>query len=187
MSYGELVLVLGDLHMPHRAASIHEKFGKMLVPNKMQHVICTGNLCTREQHDFLRTLAPSVHIVRGDMDEVSGLPEDKVVTIGQFKIGICHGHQIVPWGDNESLAILARKLDVDILVTGHTHVNATNEYEGRWFINPGSITGSYCGYTPVVKPSFICMSIQGNKVTNYVYELNGNDVEVHKTQFTKSK
>ena len=29
--YGELVLILGDLHMPHRAASIPEKFQKMLV------------------------------------------------------------------------------------------------------------------------------------------------------------
>ena len=131
--------------MPHRAASIHEKFGKMLVPNKMQHVICTGNLCTREQHDFLRTLAPNVHITRGDMDEVNGLPEEKVVTIGQFKVGICHGHQIIPWGDSES-KILARRLDVDILITGHTHVNATDEYEGRWFHQPRLDHEAYCGY-----------------------------------------
>lgn len=26
----------------------------MLVPNKMQHVICTGNLVTKEQYDELR-------------------------------------------------------------------------------------------------------------------------------------
>ena len=45
----------------------------------------------------------------------------QVVTIGDFRIGLCHGHQVVPWGDNEALAILQRKLDVDILVTGHTH------------------------------------------------------------------
>ena len=23
----------------------------MLVPNKMQHILCTGNLCTKEQYD----------------------------------------------------------------------------------------------------------------------------------------
>ena len=52
--FGELVLVVGDFHMPHRASGIPEKFQRMLVPNKMQHVICTGNLVTKEQYDELR-------------------------------------------------------------------------------------------------------------------------------------
>ena len=52
--FGELVLVLGDFHIPHRAAAIPEKFQRMLVPNKMQHVLCTGNLVTKEQYDELR-------------------------------------------------------------------------------------------------------------------------------------
>ena len=52
--FGELVLVLGDLHIPHRAAAIPEKFKRMLVPNKMQHVLCTGNLVTKEQYDELK-------------------------------------------------------------------------------------------------------------------------------------
>jgi vacuolar protein sorting-associated protein 29 len=38
------------------------------VPNKMAHVLCTGNLVTREQADYLKTLASRVSIVRGDMD-----------------------------------------------------------------------------------------------------------------------
>lgn len=64
-------MVLGDMHVPHRASVVPDSFAKMLVPNKTQHLLCTGNLCSREQYDFLRTLAPSVHVVRGDMDEVS--------------------------------------------------------------------------------------------------------------------
>ena len=52
--FGELALVLGDFHIPHRAATIPEKFQRMLVPNKMQHVLCTGNLVTKEQYDELR-------------------------------------------------------------------------------------------------------------------------------------
>mmetsp|Transcript_525 Transcript_525/g.518 ORF Transcript_525/g.518 Transcript_525/m.518 type:complete len:186 (+) Transcript_525:142-699(+) len=185
MSYGELVLVLGDLHLPHRASEIAESFRKMLVPNKMQHVLCTGNLCTREQLDFLKSLAQNVHVVRGDMDEDIGLPETSTLTIGEFKIGICHGHQVVPWANEESLSMMAKQMDVDILITGHTHKNSTHEFEGRWFINPGSITGAYSPLQTDVKPSFICMSIQGNKVVNYVYELNGDEVEVHKTSFSK--
>jgi len=42
-----LVLALGDLHVPHRAADLPAKFKSMLVPGKIQHIICTGNLCIK--------------------------------------------------------------------------------------------------------------------------------------------
>lgn len=66
----QLVLVLGDLHIPHRCNSLPAKFKKLLVPGKIQHILCTGNLCTKESFDYLKTLASDVHVVRGDFDEV---------------------------------------------------------------------------------------------------------------------
>ncbi len=64
------------------------------------------------------------------------------------------------------------------------------EYEGRWYINPGSITGAYGSLSSAgdVTPSFILMAIQGPKVTTYVYELKGESeqVEVSKSEFRKS-
>jgi len=71
VSYLQLVLVVGDLHIPHRATAVPAKFRKLLVPGKIQHILCTGNLCTKESVDYLKTLASDVHIVRGDFDEVS--------------------------------------------------------------------------------------------------------------------
>lgn len=38
---------------------------------------------------------------------------------------------------------MQRQLDVDILISGHTHKNEVNQIDGKWFINPGSITGAY--------------------------------------------
>ncbi len=126
----------------------------------MQHVLCTGNVCSKSMDDYLRTLANSVHIVRGDMDNPkSDLPEHKIVKIGEFTIGVCHGHQIVPWGDPEALANLQRKLDVDILITGHTHKNEVYEYEKKYIINPGSVTGAYSAHTSNVIPSFVLMAV----------------------------
>ena len=187
--YFQLVLVLGDLHIPDRAAGIPAAFQKMLVPGKMQHILCTGNVGSPETVAYLKTIAPNVHIVRGDFDHsVSGLPETKVVTIGNFKIGLCHGHQIVPWGDDEALAILQRKLGVDILITGHTHRNTTRTYESSWFLNPGSITGAYSSLQSETVPSFILMSIKDDQVTNYVYELHkGKDnATVYTNKFSRS-
>jgi len=135
--FGELVLILGDLHIPHRASAIPAPLKKMLVPDRMQHVLCTGNACTKSVLEYLKTIAPNVHAVKGDFDEIDGLVEERVVQIGQFKIGLCHGHTVVPWGDLDSLSVVRRKLDVDILVTGHTHKNqvrfsAWMLVESRW-------------------------------------------------------
>ena len=46
--------------------------------------------------------------------------------------------QIVPWGSNDAMALVQRKMDVDILITGHTHefkvcaeVHYAHAYTGR--------------------------------------------------------
>lgn len=41
------MLAIGDLHIPHRAPDLPAKFKSMLVPGKIQHIICTGNLCIK--------------------------------------------------------------------------------------------------------------------------------------------
>lgn len=48
----------------------------------------------QEVHDYLKSLCPSLHITRGEYDEDSRYPETKTLTIGQFKLGLCHGHQV---------------------------------------------------------------------------------------------
>eukprot|EP01089_Gocevia_fonbrunei_P021583 TRINITY_DN8439_c0_g1_i1.p1 TRINITY_DN8439_c0_g1~~TRINITY_DN8439_c0_g1_i1.p1 ORF type:complete len:185 (+),score=40.46 TRINITY_DN8439_c0_g1_i1:33-587(+) len=180
-----LVLILGDLHVPHRAHGLPNKFKGLLVPGKIQHVLCTGNLCTKETFEYLKTLANDVHVARGDFDENTNYPENKVVTLGVFKIGICHGHQVVPWGDRESLAMLQRKLDVDILITGHTHKFEAYEYEDKLFINPGSATGAYSGLSADVTPTFVLMDIQEKELTPYVYQLVDDEVKVEKMRSFK--
>lgn len=174
-----LVLVLGDLHIPHRCGNLPLKFKKLLVPGRIHHILVTGlkfsfyppptqlnshkqknvfypgNLCTKESHDYLKTLASDVHIVRGDFDDNPSYPEQKVVTVGQFRIGLVHGHQVIPWGDPDSLAIIQRQLDVDILISGHTHKFEAYEHENKFYINPGSATGAY---NPIADPNNIIPS-----------------------------
>mmetsp|Transcript_8321 Transcript_8321/g.13773 ORF Transcript_8321/g.13773 Transcript_8321/m.13773 type:complete len:197 (+) Transcript_8321:76-666(+) len=193
-NFGELVLVLGDIHIPERANAIPEKFKRMLVPGKMQHVICTGNLGP-EQYEELRDLAPNVHIVQGDFDTtmnatpdlIPQFPETRVVQVGMFRVGIVHGHQVIPWKNQAALGRWRRKLGCDVLISGHTHQNEVVEYEGHYHINPGSITGAYSSLTKNVTPSFVLLAVQGPKVVCYVYELVNGDVEVSKTEFTKKE
>jgi hypothetical protein len=65
-----LVLIIGDLHIPHRTHDLPSKFKKLLVPGKIQQILCTGNVCDKETFEYLRSVASDVVVVRGDYDEV---------------------------------------------------------------------------------------------------------------------
>ena len=62
-----------------------------LVLGKIQHVLCTGDLCVKEVHDYLRGICADLHVVRGQFDDNHAFPERKTLTVGDFKIGLIHG------------------------------------------------------------------------------------------------
>jgi len=190
-----LALVIGDFHIPDRSSGIPTQFKELLAPGKVQRVICTGNLCTKETYDFLKTISSEVKLVKGEYDEkLKGLElkEYEVFTIGQFRFGLIHGHQVIPWGDLESLAIWQRKLDVDVLISGNTHEKSLDEYDGKIFLNPGTATGAY---SPLSNrkclPSFLLLDIQGTSIEIYVYSLEDKkdskekEVKVRRRVFQK--
>lgn len=43
--------------------------------------------------------------MKGDFEDeaIKDLPDDKLVEVAGLKIGVIHGHQIIPWGDEEAL------------------------------------------------------------------------------------
>lgn len=76
--------------------------------------------------------------VRLPLDQSQGnYPDQKVVTVGDFRIGLCHGHQIVPWGDRDVIAMHQRALGVDIMITGATQkVRATTHRNALFTWHP---------------------------------------------------
>lgn len=181
-----LVLVIGDFHIPHRVHDLPPKFKKLLVPGKIQQIICTGNVCDKETFEYLRTVSPDVHVVRGDFDEDPRYPLSQILVHAPIRIGVIHGQQCVPTGDIDSLAAIARQMDVDMLISGGTHTFEAVEHSGHFFLNPGSATGAWTGLIkgPVI-PSFALMDIQGAVVTTYVYQLIEGDVKVEKIEYRR--
>ncbi|KAI3657551.1 hypothetical protein MP638_000277 [Amoeboaphelidium occidentale] len=179
-----LVLLVGDFFIPFRSIEVPKKFKKLLVPGKIQQVLCTGNLCNKETFDYLRTISSDVTVVKGDYDEIN-YPDNVVTKIGNLKVGLIHGHQVIPWGDPDSLGVVARQMDVDVLISGNTHKFEAYEYEGAFFINPGSITGAFNGPQGPTTPSFALMDVQGNNVVTYVYQLVNDEVKVEKLEYSK--
>lgn len=179
-----LVLCLGDTHIPHRAPDLPAKFKELLKPGKIHSTICAGNVCSKVFLDYLRTLSGELHCVQGDFDEFPA-PETLVLDIAGFKVGVCHAHQVIPWGDAEATALLQRQMGVDILITGSTHEYKAVKTGTCLHVNPGSATGAYHS-TNAVTPSFVLMDLDGSKVTVYVYQLVEGEVKVERVEYFKS-
>ena len=182
----ELVLVVGDMFVPQRSQDIDPQFKTILIPNKLQHVLSLGNIGSRESYDWLKSLSNDFHSVKGDFDE-GDMPEKKVVTIGEFKIGMIHGHQVLPWGNAESLSSIQRELDCDILLSGHTHEINVKVVDNKLYINPGSISGAFSNTVSDPSPSFVLMVLQGTEAIIYLYVLNDRSqkFDVNKIEYTK--
>ena len=182
----ELALVVGDMFVPQRSPDINEQFKSILIPNKLQHVLSLGNIGSRESYDWLKSLSNDFHTVKGDFDE-GDIPEKKVVQIGEFKIGMIHGHQVLPWGDLDALTNVQRELGCDILLSGHTHQIGVQVKEKKFYINPGSISGAFSHLIADPNPSFILMILQGEEAIVYLYVLNDKSqkFELSKIEFSK--
>ena len=92
-------------------------------------------------------------------------------------IGMCHGHQVVPQGDQQSLLALKRKLGVDLLLTASTHELSIQQVAGSLLMDPGSATGAPTILHDNPPPSFIVMDVSAGKVRAAVMWLNKLIVE----------
>ncbi|KAJ2779648.1 Vacuolar protein sorting-associated protein 29 [Coemansia interrupta] len=184
-----LILVLGDIHIPQRAADIPAKFRKLLVPGKIDRILCTGNLTDRATLDYLHSITPSVTLVRGEFDpSSSGYPTSRRITEGTLSFGLLNGHMLTANGDVDALAATARQMDVDVLVTGNTHRFEAYEEQGRFFINPGSVTGAVAPLEgPVPIPSFVLIEVNGRNLVVYVYQLVNDEVVVDRIEYSKDE
>jgi len=101
--------------------------------------------------------------------------------------------------------MLQRQMDVDILITGHTHKFEAFERDNKFFINPGSATGafnalnrfvikkkilfyfsSYFNILSSTTPSFVLMDIQQASLTLYVYQLINEKFTVERLEYRKA-
>uniref|UniRef100_A0A7R9ZVE3 Vacuolar protein sorting-associated protein 29 n=1 Tax=Pyrodinium bahamense TaxID=73915 RepID=A0A7R9ZVE3_9DINO len=184
--FGSLVLLIGDFHTPMRKGDIPACFKELLNTDKIGMVLCTGNVGSKSVVTMLQGIAEECKIVTGDADHGFDFPETTVASVGEFKVGIVHGHQIIPWGDQTALAKCAGRLGVDILVSGHTHRHGVVSVAGKFLVNPGSVTGACNALGEFdITPSFMLMAVQGANVVLYTYEENNGDTKVSVNELKK--
>ena len=131
-----LIGLISDTHIPDRARILPQKVLEAF--NDVELILHAGDLTSPKVIDELEEIAP-VMAVQGNMDRANGieLPKAKIIEVAGLKIGIIHG-EVYPRADSDQLLYLAKELNVDILVSGHSHQPKIEQTDGVLLLNPGS-------------------------------------------------
>ena len=136
-----LILVIGDSYIPFNASDLPLKFKKLLTPGKISKIFCTGNLNLTLTADYLKTICNDITFVGGEFDSIP--TSTKVMQINQLKFALVSGYTLIPWNNSKICEIKARECNIDVLLFGFGHEFYAKEIQERFYLNPGSCTGSY--------------------------------------------
>lgn len=155
------ILIISDTHgRVDRVNDIIAYRRGLLKDGEVLNVICLGDglhdLFSSRYYDEI-----IVHAVRGNCDGGDRfspcgeeIPLHSLITIGNSKIFLCHGHTLDVKSGRDELCREASRLGADIALFGHTHI-PTLEYIKKgnaWGVdrditvfNPGSLGGLFEG------------------------------------------
>ncbi len=128
------VLIVSDTHGRH--SNLDEVFR---IEGKIDLLIHLGDVEDGEWHIREVSGCP-YHLVAGNNDYFSGLPKEKEISIGKYKVWLNHGHGYYVSRDKQVLRDAALARGVDMVLFGHTHKPYINIEEKPFLINPGSIS-----------------------------------------------
>ncbi len=168
------ILVIGDAHIPDRAEKVPDKLKEIIEDGRPWDVaVYTGDFTGKEVLDWFLGLGKKTFYVEGNMDYLP-LPRTAKFSVKGVRFGVHHGHGIYPRGNTRDLTRIAASLDVDVLLTGHTHSSFIKWSldKKRLLVNPGSLTGAWGGAGGSMKPSMMIIEVNGKELRVILYELD---------------
>lgn len=115
--------------------------------------------------DYIREIAGCpVEIVAGNNDFFSGLPKEREIELGAYRVLLTHGHYYNVSFTLERLREEARERGVQIAMFGHTHRPVIDRSGPVDLINPGSL--SYPRQDGR-RPSYILMELDRDGLVHY--------------------
>ena len=177
------VLIIGDFHIPRRAKEIPEKILEFLGSEKLDLILCTGDLIVPKVIYEIEKFGP-VKLVSGNMDFQSMAPDKHILNIQGWKIALIHGDVVHPRGNVKKLISIAYNLDVNILISGHTHADMVKFRDKVLLLNPGSATAAW-SFVSSNLSSFIILEITDTKVIVQLHKLLFDKFNIEKQEFEK--
>ena len=137
--------VLSDTHSKRLPSQMIEDF------KGVDLILHVGDFCEKDVYDALSKIK-KIEAVCGNMDspEICGfLPQEKILDLEGFKIGLWHGNGPPHTVLNKAAKVFKNK-KVHAVVFGHTHQPYNRKIDNILFFNPGSpndkIFAPYCSY-----------------------------------------
>jgi putative phosphoesterase len=152
-----LIGVISDTHIPERASKIPETVFRSF--NNVDLILHAGDLVSLDVLKELEQIAPT-KCSQGNMDRAYGLkiPRNVFIEGEGLKIGLNHG-EVYPRGDTQQLKYIAMEMEVEILITGHTHWPFIKEVDDVLLLNSGSPT-----VPRLTDPSVMLLEIKNKKL-----------------------
>ncbi len=132
------VVVLSDSHGDEQAIR------RVLRKEAVSVVIHLGDGATEAMRLAEENPSQTWHIVRGNCDYTTAPPAKLVASVGGVRLYLTHGYAEHVKSGLLRLALAAAEQEAAVALYGHTHLPATDFYEGVLLFNPGSVrTGAY--------------------------------------------
>lgn len=142
-----MIAVVSDSHVPNRAEKIPEEFRERM--READLTVHAGDFVEKPVKNGIEEYGELI-AVKGNCDFFD-LPNSEEFERNGAEFGVYHGTGIAPRGDHETLEkIAADDMEVDVLITGHTHEKEITELDRCVILNPGSCTGVSGG---IARPS----------------------------------
>ncbi|MFQ3275384.1 MAG: putative phosphoesterase [Candidatus Nanohaloarchaea archaeon] len=174
-----MIAVISDSHVPNRAPEIPKAIlDKVQEADKVVHC---GDFASEEVYGELKKFNEDLVAVKGNCDFFE-LPNSETFSEEGVRFGVYHGTGITPRGDRETLLDIAEnKLEVDVLLHGHTHQEEIHAEGGTLLLNPGSCTGVGGGSARQSNPTMMILEFdEGLEVK--LLELADGKIEVERNE-----
>jgi len=127
------ILALSDSHgVIKPMANVVKKYG-----NNVACTLFLGDYVV----DFEKVAeSTAFHMVPGNCDFYSTLPQELTIELGGKKIWMSHGNRLGVKSGYDKIIAAAEARKVNICLFGHTHVPVVFKKNGILFLNPGSIS-----------------------------------------------
>ncbi len=180
------ILVISDSHIHDRADEVPKNF-QVLIDNEKPFdvAVFAGDFTDEDVYRWFRSLARRTYAVEGNMDYLRLPPHETfMLPISSIKFGVIHGHQVRPRGNIVQLTEIAKRLGVNVLISGHTHSPSIRIFDNVLHINPGSLTGAWGGGGGSGIPSMMILYLYENGIEIQHYEIRGGKLSLNTLRFS---
>lgn len=174
-----MIAVVSDSHVPTRAEKIPEEFREKMKESDL--IVHAGDFAEREVYNGIDEYGDLV-AVKGNCDFFE-LPNSEIFEIKGIDFGVYHGTGITPRGDTDTLRKIAvEDLEVEVLITGHTHQEKIQKLDDCVILNPGSCTGVGGGSARESNPTMMEIKEEDEELEVNILEKNEGEMEVRESE-----